>query len=182
MNFPVKDLSGQRFDRWLVLGRAPNNKDNDSMWFCRCNCGTERIVRGVTLRNSESRSCGCYQKECAKALKVLPDGEGSFRQLYRTYKNWAKVDCREFNMSPEEFRELTQGNCFYCGIAPSQVIQRKFGTPYVYNGVDRLDSKLGYTKHNCVPCCGTHNKMKLDMSVAEFLEACRSVVRFHPEK
>lgn len=180
MNYPVKDIGNTKFNRWLVLSRAPNNKDNDAMWFCRCDCGTERIVRGVVLRNGESRSCGCYQRECAQNLKALPYGEGSFRQIFNTYKQLAKARELCFELTREEFRKLTKGNCHYCGIEPRQVLQRHCSTPYTYNGVDRLDSDIGYTTKNCVPACGTHNLMKLDMSVNEFLEACRSVVRFHP--
>ena len=178
-NNHVPDLSGKKFYRWTVLFRAPNNKDSDAMWVCSCECGSgQRTVAGCHLRSGASKSCGCYQRECAGKLNALPEGEGSLRQLFRTYK-WQATNNKQvsFEISENEFRELTKGNCYYCGAAPAQILQRSFGTPYTYNGVDRLDSAKGYTKENCVSCCGTHNLMKLDMSIDEFLEACRAVVR-----
>lgn len=32
-------------------------------WRCRCNCGKEVIVRGVNLRNGNTKSCGCLATE-----------------------------------------------------------------------------------------------------------------------
>jgi hypothetical protein len=39
---------------------------------------------------------------------------------------------------------------------------------YIYNGVDRVNNSLGYTKDNCKPCCKMCNKMKGTMSLEEF--------------
>lgn len=178
------DLTEQRFDKWLVIGRAPNDKDQSAMWFCRCDCGTERAVHGAHLRRKRSKSCGCYQRSTAKRLRQLPDGEGAARQLYRGYKHTAGWKNREFSLSLEDFKKLAKGVCYYCGVPPSQILLRKhnggktFGTPYKYNGVDRLDSSKGYTLDNCVPCCGIHNKMKLAMSPHEFYISCCAVVDF----
>lgn len=51
------DLVGRRFGRWTVVANAGAKK-----WFCICDCGTRRHVRGLSLRNGESRSCGCRRK------------------------------------------------------------------------------------------------------------------------
>ena len=51
---------GQRFGRWEVIGAAlPRN--GKPYWLCRCDCGTEREVRGRSLLRGASRSCGCYR-------------------------------------------------------------------------------------------------------------------------
>lgn len=41
---------------------------------------------------------------------------------------------------------------------------------FVYNGIDRIDSSHGYTKDNIVTCCKICNKMKMDMSLDNFIE------------
>lgn len=179
---PIRDLSNKVFGRWSVLSRGVNGPNNEyATWLCRCECGTEREVMGRNLRSNASTSCGCYQRECAQKLKILPKGEASLSQLFNTYRQNAKIDSREFKLTKEEFRTLTKGNCFYCGAKPSQVVKKyNRNGEYIYNGVDRLDSSKGYAVENCVSACGTHNLMKLAMSVDEFLEACRSVARLHP--
>ena len=35
------------------------------MWNCLCECGNELVVRGGALKNGNTKSCGCLQKECA---------------------------------------------------------------------------------------------------------------------
>ena len=59
------DLTGQRFGRWKVIEKSGHGKWGEVFWLCRCDCGTERIVSGVSLRNHRSMSCGCWNKEKA---------------------------------------------------------------------------------------------------------------------
>ena len=58
------DMTGQKFGRWTVLGlwwkRVPGN---EVAWFCQCDCGVVRKIRGAQLRNGRSTSCGCYHRE-----------------------------------------------------------------------------------------------------------------------
>ena len=63
-----KDLVGQKFGRWLVLSLNSfiERKDyKEAVWNCKCECGTERIVRSRLLlhKTSNSRSCGCIRSE-----------------------------------------------------------------------------------------------------------------------
>lgn len=65
-----KDLTGQRFGNLTVLFRVDNTKQGDSRWLCQCRCGHQVVVKGVSLRSSHSKSCGCMQREVAsKALR-----------------------------------------------------------------------------------------------------------------
>jgi hypothetical protein len=60
----LKNMSGQRFGRWLVIERVGSDSGNGAaMWKCKCDCGNERIVNGTTLRRGHSKSCGCLRKE-----------------------------------------------------------------------------------------------------------------------
>ena len=40
---------------------------------------------------------------------------------------------------------------------------------YIYNGIDRLDNSVGYTKENCVPCYKMCNYAKNKFTMEEFL-------------
>jgi len=177
MNSPlVGNLVGQKFSRLTVLRRAENNKAGDAFWWCRCDCGKEVRVIARALRTGATRSCNCLQKETARAMNILPPGECAFNQLLNGYKWNARHRDFSFDLTKEQFRELTQGACVYCGDLPNQEIKVPSNNgSYVYNGIDRLDSKLGYTKDNCVSACGVHNLMKLDMTVEQFLQACQKV-------
>jgi hypothetical protein len=56
------DLTGQRFERWLVLGLS-RKEGKGYLWNCRCDCGTEKEVRTTSLRGGGTRSCGCLARE-----------------------------------------------------------------------------------------------------------------------
>lgn len=59
----IKDEIGNIYNYLTVIERMPNNKENRAMWKCRCKCGNEIIVSGKSLRQGNTTSCGCYQKE-----------------------------------------------------------------------------------------------------------------------
>lgn len=61
----LEDLTGRRFGRWTVIGRAESLVDKRghtvTMWHCRCDCGTERDIRAQSLKAGTTMSCGCYK-------------------------------------------------------------------------------------------------------------------------
>ena len=68
----VEDMTGKRFGKLMVIERAPDriNKGGTKhvMWKCKCDCGNETIVRGTSLRNGHTRSCGCVHSEAAMGI------------------------------------------------------------------------------------------------------------------
>ena len=81
-----------------------------------------------------------------------------------------------FNLSKKLFTELTSSPCHYCGAEPSQVayennktVEGKKHSSYLYNGLDRVDNNIGYTKNNVVPCCKIHNEWKRAMPYKDFV-------------
>lgn len=50
-------MVGEKHNKWTVLSFDGRNKNNNSMWLCRCDCGTEKVVMGSHLRNGQSKQC-----------------------------------------------------------------------------------------------------------------------------
>lgn len=70
------DLTGQRFGRYLVTARGQSRPgEKRAYWLCRCDCGSEVVVRGKNLRNGTSRSCGCLTSEVARTKVVDLTGQ-----------------------------------------------------------------------------------------------------------
>lgn len=89
----IKDLTGQRFDRLTVTGRATTNSYGYACWFCACVCGNTVVVCGHDLR-SGTRSCGCLRNEIAKANILLwntSDARKFLRKLWDEAKNRKEV-------------------------------------------------------------------------------------------
>lgn len=66
----VKDMAGLRFERLVVLSRAGSDKNGNAKWLCRCDCGTEKVILGQSLRSGATRSCACLSSEVASATSI----------------------------------------------------------------------------------------------------------------
>lgn len=68
----LKDMTGKRFGRLLVVERADDRilpcGQRKIMWKCRCDCGEETIVMASSLRRGRTASCGCVAREKAETL------------------------------------------------------------------------------------------------------------------
>jgi hypothetical protein len=171
----VDNLTGLHYGKLLVIQRAckPENstrKLSGAWWSCFCDpdcggCGTIKPIMGTDLKSGRVLSCGC-----SKGWKKKPEGISTFNRLVRQYKRHAMKRGYEFSLSNDEIRELTSQNCFYCGIEPMQVVKSEFNNGnYIYNGIDRINSSLGYFIENCVSCCHQCNRAKSDMTTEKFL-------------
>ena len=197
---PSRDLTGQVFGRLTVC--EPDGRDKWGKWFWICSCTCGQLTRSLdnNLLRGASLSCGCLRTEKAvatagsiapgTALNLKPPGSVGFRQLLNQYKSNAKNRALSFELSDEQFKELTTLACHYCNSPPTQISystaartqESRKRSAYVYNGVDRADNTKGYTVDNCVTCCGNCNKAKLDMSYQEFNEWIDRLALFRREK
>ena len=59
------DLTGQKFGRLTAKSKLPLEYGQKIIyWLCDCDCGTKNVkVRGYSLRNGHTRSCGCLNRE-----------------------------------------------------------------------------------------------------------------------
>jgi hypothetical protein len=161
----VKDLSGQKFGRLTVLSFSHVEK---SKAFSRamCECGVECVVSNNRMQCGYVQSCGC--------LRFKPGA--AERELYGKYVKRARERGFPLEFNFESFITFVQQDCFYCGTGPSQIIESfNAHERFVYNGIDRWNNAIGYTKENTVPCCGDCNRQKLTQSGEEFLERCKKV-------
>ena len=55
------DETGKRYGNLLVLHGDLTGGASAMRWVCRCDCGTQTVVRGVDLRRRYTRSCGCQR-------------------------------------------------------------------------------------------------------------------------
>ena len=164
------DMVGKRFGRLIVIKRIyPNTKNREKRWLCKCDCGDEKIVRGWSLRNGDTQSCGCLQKEVMNKRRLSP-GLGAMRALILSYKRIAKMRGLEYTLTEEEFKEITQKDCHYCGAKPNNISKHHTRNGnYIYNGIDRVDNNKGYTRDNVAPCCHNCNQAKSALTLQEFL-------------
>lgn len=93
----------------------------------------------------------------------------SLQKRFSRYKTNAKGKNRNFKLNKDEFDFITSLPCNYCG-GYSSVYNGK-----EYNGIDRIDSTIGYEKTNVAPCCYMCNELKSDESFDEFIKRVRLI-------
>lgn len=89
---------------------------------------------------------------------------------YKNYKQGAKSRDLDFNLSKEEFDEITKMPCKYCGEYSGVFLGVYFC------GIDRIDSNIGYVKDNVVPCCEICNRMKLDYKFDDWVNKMKKIL------
>lgn len=88
------------------------------------------------------------------------------RPSYSTYQARATKFGLDFTLTREEFRELVDSPCHYCGVSGP-------------NGIDRKDNTLGYLKENALPACIHCNYAKGNLTYADFLTWIGRLVQKH---
>ena len=79
----------------------------------------------------------------------------------------AKSRGMSVTMTDEEIMSMTDLPCVYCGKETEDAIRR--------NGIDRIDSSIGYDLSNCVPCCSICNKSKGQVDPLTFIERAKQI-------
>lgn len=176
-----KSFVGKKIGRLTILRLGPPDSRAGSRWICSCECGSTIITRKDNLR--DLRSCGCLHVEYARRQglqNINRRGPGTIAEeniAFARYRISAKKRNLEFGLTIEEFRKIIKQDCHYCGGQPSGIwkTHATLGTDLIYNGIDRVDSSIGYVTSNMVPCCKTCNYMKRMLSVDEFLSHVRRI-------
>lgn len=175
-----KDITGNRYGRLVAVKSTSEKVNNSYKWECLCDCGKIVFVSVGSLNSGNTKSCGCAGIEQIikhnKEVKRLPDNGGARNSLYSRYKLSARRKKLEFFLSKEVFNKLINQNCYYCGVQPEALhVQHKCSSRINYNGIDRVDSTLGYTIDNCVPCCKVCNTMKMSLPQDDFYRHIKKI-------
>lgn len=182
----VRDLTGERFGRLVVVGPAVLSQvlvsqHRRTHWRCRCDCGTERIVQTGNLTHGNTRSCGCLRKEVTSQRKLKPTEQVIVRQIWNYYQRNARMRNLSWGLTLGEFQTLILGRCYYCGIRGGTTTTATWAVrsgerSMENNSVDRLDSSIGYTPENSVTACKDCNLGKHEKTPDQFLAWVRRLV------
>lgn len=139
-----QDLTGQKFKRLTVLGFAGRN--TVSQWFCRCECGNITKVLGNGLKNGDTSSCGCLQKEQLTTHGYsLRNGKES-----RTYITWQSMIARCKNPSNASFMDYGSRGIEVCSRwLKFENFLADMGERPKGKTLDRKENEKGYYKENC---------------------------------
>lgn len=176
------DLHGQRFGRLVALeyvyGLFKNRHTKGWYWKCQCDCGKICYKDNHDLVHSRHVECpDCARKSAHEAMKV-PLVDKLWRKSFMGSRKAAFKRGYEFELTLEQYKELCEQPCYYCGAEP----EAHRHDALVRNGIDRFDNTKGYSLDNCVPCCHMCNWMKLDVQFPEWFAHMEQIIKHCNER
>ncbi len=142
------DLSGQRFGRLTVISFAGIDKFGNKTWFCRCDCGKEKIISRGHLKKGDAQSCGCLKSEITTKRNIKHGYVGT--KLYNVYHNM-----KERCLNPSRNDYSRYGGRGICVCEEWKEDFKTFQKWAFENGykdnltIDRIDVNGNYEPSNC---------------------------------
>ena len=147
----LKDLTGQRFGRWTVIGEAPK-KGSQSYWRCVCDCGTAKDVYAYSLTKGVSMSCGCQRDE-ETARRNFKHGvcDGCHTETPpRTYNCWRNMKARCQNPNNHKYPIYGGRGITVCDNWQTFAgFYADMGDCPEGHSIDRIDNDGNYEPGNC---------------------------------
>jgi len=73
-------------------------------WLCRCDCGTEKLVRADHLQSGRTKSCGCFSREAA-AQRGRTQFKTHGGTKTPTYRSWRQMIRRCYDAKHPPYRD-----------------------------------------------------------------------------
>ena len=143
----IKDLTGQRFGKLVVIEYAGTDKNHSHMWKCKCDCGQYVVTRGSRLIHGNAKSCGCLKHVSHRKGKTFISHEDrTLKSIltgmktrcnnpnsphYKYYGGRGITVCEEWQ-HVDKFREWAYNNGYKPGLT-----------------IDRIDVNGNYEPSNC---------------------------------
>lgn len=142
----LRNLTGQRFGRLIVIERA-ENQGKRVMWKCKCDCGSVITTRMDNLTRGGSQSCGCYNKERTHQTHTK-HGESNTR-LYSIHK---KIKSRCYDSNNNRYSDYGGRGIEVCEEWQKFEPFRDWALANGYRDdltIDRIDVDGNYEPSNC---------------------------------
>lgn len=157
MHGVLKLQPGTRVHHWTLLGRSvpatPLSGRKRPLWYCRCDCGTEKLVLEQNLRlalradRGGSRSCDCLAVESA-----TKHGNAAHQRPSPEYMAWIAAKKRCNNPGNASYRHYGGRGIRMCArwAESFEAFLRDMGPrPGLGYSLDRIDPHGNYEPGNC---------------------------------
>lgn len=149
----IKDLTGQRYNRLIVIAREGTNRFGASTWRCRCDCGNTTVVARSSLLSGGTKSCGCWHKNYVETQLTTHGKKGT-----RLYMVWKAMNQRCNNPKHKSYPRYGGRGITVCDEWKNDFqafYDWAMTTGYDENApkgqctIDRIDNDKGYSPDNC---------------------------------
>lgn len=149
----LQNLTGQKFNRLLVfglLGMTDSAKGcRETHWLCHCDCGKWWVTTTTRLKNGQSQSCGCWNRDKTPFSKT----HGKSQTL--VHRIWSGIRTRTTNPNHHAYPRYGGKNLTLCmGMQTFEGFYAIVGDPPEgKNSIDRWpNNQGGYWCGECTEC------------------------------
>lgn len=140
------NLTGQRFGRYTAIALA-HDRGRAKYYLCVCDCGNTNEVRGSSLRQGKSNSCGCLRNDDLSAKSTIHGDSKS-----RLFGIHTKMRHRCNNPKNNGFAAYGAVGVTLCPEWEDYLVFKEwaFSNGYAEHlTIDRIDNTKGYSPDNC---------------------------------
>lgn len=142
-------MTGRRFGRLTVCGRAGSTSDGKAIWMCECSCGRTIPYSGKTLRSGWATSCGCLKRE-----RTISRNWKHGRTSTPEYRSYHHMVNRCYCTTTKEYKHYGGRGIIVCErwLGPDGFANfyRDIGDrPSQRHSLDRIDVNGNYEPGNC---------------------------------
>lgn len=138
------DLTGQKFSKLTVIEQAGKDERGSKLWKCKCECGTEKIIKGTNLKSGNTKSCGCFRRNIKKKHGM---------RNTRVYSCYIRMKTRCNNPNCQEYQWYGARGIKVCeewASSPMAFIEWALNNGYDDNlTLDRINPDRNYSPDNC---------------------------------
>ena len=186
------DESGHRYGELTAL--YPVKGKSCAWWLCRCSCGNYVAVRGYSLRQGMTKSCGHEQH---KINDITGNRYGHlvvlcFVEMRKNHSYWeCACDCGSKTVTRSG--NLSSGRAKVCRVGcdgrPESTREDERVFKKYIESANRRDIKFNLTQdelscliHHVTPCCSTCNYAKASLSYNAFLEHVERIYNYQARR
>lgn len=178
------DLTGESFGKWSVIERVQTSR-SQTIWRCKCECGTIKNVYATHLKRGNSKSCGRCSKKRGKDHPQWTGHGDICGDFWDSIKRGASG--RKGRRLPVPFEITIQDawdlfvaqnkKCVLTGL-PIFIDYKGYNVEHTAS-LDRIDNSFGYIKNNIQWVHKDINMMKRTYDQDYFIKMCNAVSGLH---
>lgn len=140
------NLTGKRFGKLIVIKHIEKDKYKHHKWLCLCDCGKEKFIRNDHLKNGDTKSCGCIQRE-----RATKHGHYKNNKQSKEYRTWNHMIQRCSNPNFQYYKNYGGRGIKFCKhwLKFPNFLKDMGKSPGSGYSIDRIDNDGNYCKSNC---------------------------------
>lgn len=171
----LKDLTGQRFGKLVVLKRAKNRENSRSaIWLCKCDCGNHIEKDGHWLRDQPIQTCGCERWK----NKTYQGCGNLSKSHWGSILRCAKDRNLKIPITIQDAWELFVSQNGKCALSGLDITLQRNVLDEDTASLDRIDSNKGYEKDNVQWVHKEINRLKRNMHDEDFFNWCKTITDY----